>query len=438
MSEPAPASSEPVPPVPWSPFPAAPLPAPPSPTLRGPVRPAWAEIDLEAIRHNASVLAAAAAPASLCAVVKARGYGHGAVEVAAAAMAGGARQLAVALVEEGRELRAAGIAAPVLILSEPPADAMAEVVDAGLTPTVYTRPALEALVAAVRRPARRTRPYPVHIKVDTGLHRGGATPDDAVALAAAVAAEPALHLEGFWTHFAVADEPDRDFTGRQLDRFDAALGRLAEAGVTPGVRHAANSAGALWHPRARYDMVRCGIALYGLAPAPDGGPLPDLRPALSVRARVSYAKTVAAGEALSYGLRYTVSEDSVVATVPLGYADGVPRRLSAAGGQVLVGGRRRPMAGTVTMDQLLVDCGPGAAVRAGDEVVLIGAQGDESISAWEWAERVDTIAYEVVCGISGRVPRFYVGGPAGAPSGPLSAGSGSAGSGSDGSWPAGA
>ena len=400
---------------------ARPVPAP------GPdIRPAWAEIDLDAIRHNASVLAAAAAPAELCAVVKAGGYGHGAVEVAAAALAGGARRLAVALVEEGRELRAAGIDAPVLVLSEPPPAAMADIVDAALTPTVYTRPALAALTAALRRPSLRARaggrPYPVHVKVDTGMHRVGAATDGAVALAAEVAAEPALRLEGFWTHFAVADEPGRDFTAVQLDRFEDALARLAAAGVTPEVRHAANSAGALWHPRARYDMVRCGITLYGLAPAPGAGPLPDLRPALSIRARVSYAKTVPAGEALSYGLRYAVAEDSVVATVPLGYADGVPRRLSAAGGQVLVGGHRRPMAGTVTMDQLLVDCGPAAEVRAGDEVVLIGAQGGESISAWDWAEAVDTIAYEVVCGISGRVPRVYVGGPAGRPERPWPAG----------------
>ena len=396
------------------------IPAPiPSPQPAGPVRPAWAEIDLDAIAHNASVLAAAVAPARLCAVVKAGGYGHGAVEVASAALAGGASHLAVALVEEGRELRAAGIDAPVLVLSEPPAPAMADIVGAGLTPTVYTRAGLAALADAVRRSGRRSRPgggpYPVHVKVDTGMHRVGAAADEAVALAAAVAADPALGLEGFWTHFAVADEPDRDFTDLQADRFDAALDRLAASGVTPALRHAANSAGALWHPRARYDMVRCGIALYGLAPAPAAGPLPDLRPALSLRARVSFAKTVAAGERLSYGLRYAVPEDSVIATVPLGYADGVPRRLSADGGQVLIGGHRRPMAGTVTMDQLLVDCGPGAEVRAGDEVVLIGAQGQEAISAWDWAERVGSIAYEVVCGISGRVRRVYLGGPTGRP-----------------------
>jgi alanine racemase len=373
------------------------------------VRPAWAEVDLAAIRHNAAGLASRAAPAELCAVVKAGGYGHGAVEVARAALAGGAARLAVALVEEGRELRRSGITAPVLILSEPPADAMPEVVAARLTPTIYTRPGLAAIHAAAAAGTTARRPVPVHVKVDTGMHRVGAAPDEAVALAAAVAADPGLHLEGFWTHLAVSDEVDNPFNQTQFDRYEAALDRLAARGVRPVIRHASNSGGTLWHPRGRYDMVRCGIALYGLPPAARP-PVPELRAAMSLKARISYVKPVAAGERLSYGLRYEVPTDSVVATVPLGYADGVPRRLSARGGQVLIGGRRRPLAGTVTMDQILVDCGPGAAVAAGDEVVLIGRQGDELIGAWEWATATETIAYEVVCGISGRVPRVYVDG----------------------------
>jgi alanine racemase len=376
------------------------------------VRPAWAEIDLAAIRHNASVLASLAAPARLCAVVKAGGYGHGAAEVARAALSGGATWLAVALVEEGRELRAAGVVAPVLILSEPPAEAMVEVVAAGLTPTIYTHDGLEALRRAVDD-AGVGQPAPVHVKVDTGMHRVGAVPEEAVRLAAEVAADRRLELEGFWTHLAVSDEIGDPFSDSQFDRYEAALTRLAELGIRPRIRHASNSGGALWHPRGRYDMVRCGIALYGLSPASPGSTglvLPDLRPAMSLKARVSFAKEVAAGERLSYGLRYQLPADSVVATVPLGYADGVPRRLSAAGGQVLIGGRRRPLAGTVTMDQVLVDCGPAAEVRPGDEVVLIGRQGGASIEAWDWADRTETIAYEVVCGISGRVPRVYIDG----------------------------
>jgi len=379
------------------------------------------EVDLAAIRDNARLLAEEAAPARLCAVVKAGGYGHGAVPVAQAALDGGAAWLAVALVEEGRELRAAGIDAPVLLLSEPTPSSMADVVALRLTPTIYTTAGLDALAAAA---ADSPTPYPVHVKIDTGMHRVGAAPEAAVALAAAVAsgARPGLVLEGFWTHFAVSDETDNPYTDGQLDRFDAALADLARAGVAPGIRHAANSAGALWHPRSRYDLVRCGISLYGLSPSAAGterAAVSRLRPAMSVKARVSYVKEVAAGERLSYGLRYRLAADSVVATVPLGYADGVTRSLSARGGQVLIGGRRRAIAGTVTMDQITVDCGPGAGVGCGDEVVFLGRQGDEVLTAWEWAERTGTIAYEVVCGISGRVPRVYLDGAGRDPGGPV-------------------
>lgn len=378
------------------------------------LRPAWAEVDLGAIRRNAATLASVAAPAALCAVVKAGGYGHGAVEVATAALEGGATWLAVALVEEGRELRSAGITTPVLVLSEPAQEAMDEVVVSGLTPTVYTGDGLDALRKAVAA-HRSASPFPLHIKVDTGMHRVGATEADALALAVAAAADPALRLEGLWTHLAVSEDVDHSHNHLQLDRFDAAAARLAEAGLSPPMFHAANSGGTLWHPRARYGMVRCGIALYGLAPAPDGPAAPPLEPAMALKARVSFVKEVEAGERLSYGLRYRVDPRSVVATVPLGYADGVTRSLSERGGQVLIGGRRRPISGTVTMDQILVDCGPGADVAAGDEVVLLGSQGDETIGAWEWASATGTIAYEVVCGISGRVPRVYTGGgwPAG-------------------------
>jgi alanine racemase len=374
-----------------------------------PLRPAWAEIDLAAIRGNARLLSDLVAPAKLCAVVKAWAYGHGPVRAARAALAGGADWLGVALVEEGRQLRAAGVTSPVLLLSEPSAGAMTEVVRSGLTPTLYTISGMEALVAAVRF-APDPVPVPVHVKVDTGMHRVGASPDEAVALALEVAGRPELEIEGLWTHFAVADEPASPFTGRQLARFLAVAERLGDLGVRPPILHAANSAGAMFHPDARLDMVRCGVALYGLAPSgevADLAPCDRLEPALSLRARVSFVKEVDAGEGISYGLRYQAPARTVVATVPLGYADGVTRRLSETGGQVLIGGRRHPIAGTVTMDQILVDCGPGADVAVGDVVVLVGRQGAEHIGAWEWAERTGTIAYEVVCGVSARVPRIY-------------------------------
>ena len=370
------------------------------------LRPVWAEVDLAAIRHNAATLARAANPARLCAVVKAGGYGHGPVRAAEAAMAGGATWLAVALVEEGVALRDAGITEPVLLLSEPPVEAWPEVVARDLTGTVYSQRALEAAAKAVASSARAD-PLPVHVKVDTGMHRVGAAPDDAVAIALAVSQQPELALDGMWTHFAVADEPANPYTGAQLDRFRTTVERLTGQGVHPTLLHACNSAGTVTQPAAHLDMVRCGIALYGLAPAPELAGALDLRPAMSLKARVSYVKELDAGERVSYGLIYELAERSVLATVPIGYADGVPRRLADVGGEVLIGGRRRPIAGRVTMDQLVVDCGRDQ-VAPGDEVVLLGRQGDDAIGAWEWAERLDTIAYEIVCGVSGRVPRVWL------------------------------
>ena len=369
------------------------------------VRFTWAEIDGAAITANARVLKARAGRAQLLAVVKAFGYGHGAVGAAEAALAGGATWLGVALVEEGEALRRGGITAPLLVLSEPRPSAMGAVVASGLRPTIYTE---EGVEAAAKAAAGLPAPLPVHVKVDTGMHRVGATPDDAVTLARAVAGCPELHLEGLFTHFAVADEPKRaDHTAGQLAGLREVAARLAETGVRPDLLHAANSAGLLAHPDSHLDLVRCGIALYGLAPAPALAGLADLRPALSLKAEISFVKPLAAGAAVSYGLRWTTPAATVVATVPIGYADGVPRSYGARGGQVLVGGRRCPVVGTVTMDQLVVDCGPGSTVRRGDECVLIGRQGDEEVTAWEWAERVGTIAYEVVCGLSSRVPRLW-------------------------------
>ena len=371
------------------------------------LRPAWAEVDRAAIRHNTRLLVDRVAPAQVCAVVKAHGYGHGPVQVAEAALRAGATWLGVALVEEGAHLRAAGqFTEPILLLSEPPSPQMDDVVAHGLTPTLYTPAAVDAAAKAVAASARR-EPLPVHVKVDSGMHRVGATPEAAVRLALAVHDSPELRLEGLWTHLAVADEPDHPFTTTQVQRFDAVVEELAAHGVRPQLLHAANSAAALTRPDARYDMVRCGIALYGLIPSPQLGGVADLHPALALKARVALVKRVDAGEAVSYGLRYRLDKVSYVVTVPIGYADGVPRRLGAVGGEVLIGGRRRPIAGTVTMDQITVDCGDDDTVVAGDEVVLLGRQGDEEISAWDWATRLDTIAYEIVSGISRRVPLDY-------------------------------
>lgn len=380
--------------------------------VEGRTRPAWAEIDLDAVRANVGVLRQVAAPAALCAVVKADAYGHGAVPVARAAIEAGAAGVAVAIVDEGVELREHGVTAPVLVLSEAVAEAAEAVARAGLTATVASATGLQALAAAARRVGTRV---PVHLKVDTGMHRLGVAPEAAAALAGAVASESALRLEAVWTHLAVADgvtAEDRSFTALQLERFDKVLAGLPGR---PPVRHAANTAGALAWPEARYDMVRCGIGIYGLPPsaamgsAATGTGLTRLRPALSLKARVAAVRELDAGERPSYGRLRPLAERSVVATVPLGYADGVRRALFIAGGEVLVGGVRRPLAGMVSMDQLVVDCGPGSAVAPGDEMVLIGTQGGEAVTAMEWAGRLGTVGYEVLCAISPRVHRVYTG-----------------------------
>ncbi len=374
-------------------------------------RPAWAEVDLGAVAANVRALCGVAAPAALCAVVKADGYGHGAVAVARAALGAGASWLAVAMAGEAVALRSEGIDAPVLVLAEPSPGEHDTVVALGLRASVYTPGGIEGLAQAVARAG--AAPLPVHLKVDTGMHRVGAAPTDALALAMAVAEHPELVLEGLWTHCAVADEPAHPFTTVQASRFAAVVEELAAAGVRPTIVHAANSAATLDRPELRLDLVRCGITVYGLDPSPALGGRVALRPALRLAARVSLVRTVAAGDGLSYGLRHRCAHDSVIATVPLGYADGVTRRLSEVGAEVLIGGRRRRIVGTITMDQLLVDCGPpgdpdATQVQPGDEVVLIGEQGDQRVGAGEWAERLGTIAYEVVCAISPRVPRRYL------------------------------
>jgi len=371
------------------------------------LRPVWGEIDLDAVRANTRVLAQLARPASLLAVVKADGYGHGAVPVARAVLDAGATWLGVALVEEGAALRDGGVDAPIRVLSEPAPAAAGAVVAYRLTPVVYTPAAIEALAKAVVDAGGDT-PLPVHLKVDTGMHRAGCTVEDALGLVDAIGARPELTLEGICTHFAVADEPDHPYTTDQVARFDALLDDLDHAGTRPPVVHAANSAALLAGPSAHYDLVRVGIALYGVPPADALADRVKLRPVLSLRAQVAHVKELPAGSRVSYGLRYELGRAGRIATVPVGYADGVPRNLGLVGGEVLVRGRRFPVAGTVTMDQLMVDVGD-AQVEVGDDVVLLGRQGDEEITAGEWARRLGTIAYEIVTGIGPRVPRRYVG-----------------------------
>jgi alanine racemase len=384
---------------------------------QGRSRPAWAEIDLAAITHNASVLAQLVRPAQLCAVVKAHGYGHGAPVVAKAALAGGARSLAVALVDEGVELRQHDVPGPILLLSECGADAVDTAMAHGLTPTLYSREGVEQFARAARTLGQRTA---VHVKVDTGMHRVGAPPAEVPALVQAVKDEPLLRLEGLWTHLPVADgesDDDRAFTLGQLDTFDLLVAGLAREGMAAEILHAANTAGAVAFPSSRYDMVRCGIGLYGHLPgaavtaAFEGAGGATLVPAMSLKAQVVSVRTLEEGERPSYGRLRPLPRRSQVATVPIGYADGVPRALFAPGYAVLIGGVRRPLAGMVTMDQIVVDCADDTSVRPGDEVVLLGHQGDQVITADDWAALLGTISYEVLCGVGPRMPRLLVNAP---------------------------
>jgi len=338
--------------------------------------------------------------------VKADGYGHGAVAVSWAVLDAGASALGVALVEEGARLRAAGIDAPIMVLSEPVPDSADTVVQQQLTPVVYTGSAIEALAKAAAS-NDETVSLPVHLKIDTGMHRVGCRPADALELARQIRQHPELTLAGTLTHLAVADEPDNPYTRDQLNAFAQVLDEFRENGIDPGVVHACNTAGTLAFEDGHHDLVRVGIGLYGVAPVPALADVVALQPALAVKAQVSFVKELPAGARISYGLRYETPRATRIATIPIGYADGVPRALGHNGGEVLVHGQRCPIAGTVTMDQLMVDIGE-LPVQVGDEVVLLGRQGDNEVRAEEWAERVGTIPYEIVCGIGPRVPRRYV------------------------------
>jgi alanine racemase len=365
---------------------------------------AEASVELGAITRNIAALRAHVAPAALMAVVKADGYGHGAVPAALAAVRGGAGWLGVVHVAEALELRAGGLKEPILCLMAVPdhdhAEAIAAEVDLAAGSAGMVR-RLAAAAAAAGRPAR------VHLKVDSGLSRGGATAADwPSVLAAAGAAQAAgdLTVVGLWSHFASADDPGNPSIAAQLAAFADALAAAERAGITPQVRHIANTAAALDVPAAHYDLVRVGGGGYGLATLP-GGPPAWLRPAMTLRARLALVKRVPAGTGVSYGHRYTTTRETTLGLVPLGYADGIPR---AGIGLPLVSarGRRWTIAGTVCMDQFMVDFGD-EPVAEGDEVVIFGPGDDGEPTAQEWGDALGTISYEIVTGISGRVPRSH-------------------------------
>ncbi|MGD9368874.1 MAG: alanine racemase [Desulfobacteraceae bacterium] len=373
----------------------------------------WAEIDLGAIAHNVRELRRITDPnAQLLIAVKANGYGHGAVEVARTALDHGADQLGVARLEEGVALRRAGIDAPILVMGFTPAEKADQLIEHNLMPAVYSMKNAANLAAAAKA---MNRTLTFHIKVDSGMGRlgvpcrdlrlddSGRAGDDITAMTRL----SGLELQGVFTHFATADHADKDFARLQFCRFERLLADLSSAGVTVPVRHAANSAAIIDMPETHLDMVRAGISVYGLYPSADvdQGRI-DLRPALQLKARIIHLKRVPAGTKISYGGTYETTAPATIATVPVGYGDGYSRLLSNRG-QMLVGGKRAPIVGRVCMDLTMLNVSHIEAAAMGDEVVLIGCQGDERISADEVAAQLDTINYEVVTALMARVPRVY-------------------------------
>jgi alanine racemase len=338
------------------------------------------------------------------AVVKANAYGHGDVPVARACLDAGATRFGVALVEEGVRLREAGLDQPILVLVETTPEAAKALIEYAITPSVFTRAGAEALSDAATAAGATIR---VHVCVDTGMHREGAPLEGAVDFVAGVAKLPGLEAEGLWSHFAVADEADHPFTQTQLERFTELCAAVARHGIDIPIRHVGNSVAAICGGETQFDLVRMGLAIYGLYPAPWLRAHIDLEPAMRVVSVVGATRRIGRGEGVSYGHDYIADRDTTIASVLIGYADGYPRRLGGRA-DVLLGGRRRKLAGRVTMDQIMVDCSDDD-VAVGDEVVCLGPQGAERIPAEELADIAGTINYEIVCGISARVPRVHYG-----------------------------
>jgi len=375
-----------------------------SEALSGSGRPTTARIDLNALSHNFREAMRRAAGRKILAVVKAGAYGHGAVPVSRHLLGMGASMLGVALVEEGKELRAAGIEAPVLVMGGVVPGQAEAIVSLGLTPVVFTRTFGRALSEAARR---RGTKVPVHVKIDTGMGRIGVPPEAAPALIEELRSFDGIEVEGLMMHFAEADLKDKRFAAEQVARFEDLLKKLADKGIEVPLRHAANSAAVLDYERALFTMVRPGLMLYGYNPLEGDQSGAGLRPVLSLVTHIAFLKKVPAGTPISYGRTFVTGRESLIATILIGYADGYNRGLSNKG-QALVRGRRVPVTGRVCMDMCMLDVTDVPGVSEGDEVVLIGQQGSERITADEIAQATGTIAYEVLCGISSRVPRITI------------------------------
>jgi alanine racemase len=368
---------------------------------------AWTEIDTGAIGRNVGRLRALLpVGCRFMAVVKADAYGHGAELAARAALSAGADALGVATVEEAAVLHDAGVSAPIHLLAENPPSTAVDVVRMGLVPSVAGR---EAAIALSRASESFGRQVPFHLAVDTGMNRMGVPAEDVADLLTSFIGLPGLSLAGVSTHFATAEiSGDWDFE-QQMERFTVALSGVREAGFDPGVVHAANSAATILHPESHFSMVRCGIAIYGLHPGEDTRDRIGLEPAMSVRARVAAVRRIGMGDGVSYGFTWRAAGPATIATIPLGYADGLHRTLSDSM-QVLVGGRSCRQVGRICMDQTMVEIPRGLDVDPGDAVVVVGEQGGEAIPLDELAETAGTINYEMACAFGMRLERIE-GGP---------------------------
>ncbi|MDR2471585.1 MAG: alanine racemase [Treponema sp.] len=374
-------------------------------------------IHLDHLRHNIALVREHTGR-RICMPVKAGAYGHGALPAARTALAAGVEYLAVATVPEGEELRKGGIAAPILLLSIPLPEEIPALAAAGLEPLAGDEEYIDALEKAAANPRRADlsgaeksglsgRKLPVHLKIDTGMGRIGCGPGEAAALASRIAGSKSLRLAGIATHLAASDstlESDAAYTEKQLDAFRSAVESVRARGVDPGVVHAANTGGVCFYPGAWFDMVRPGILLYGYAPEdPRGRPALGVQPLMELESRLSFIKEVKKGRTVSYGRTWTAGEDTLLGTIPAGYADGLSRGLGN-NWSVLAGGTERPLAGRICMDQCMIDLGRDSDARRWDPVTIFGGR----IHAGIMAERLGTIPYEVTCAVSGRVPRVYV------------------------------
>jgi alanine racemase len=364
-------------------------------------------IRLDRLRSNiAAVRAKVGSGVRICVPVKADAYGHGAVRVAVAAIRSGATHLAVASVQEGVELRESGIVAPILLFSLPIPEELPDIVEHRIAPLV---PDIEFARAVADAAEAAGETLPVHLKIDTGMGRIGCRPEDAADFARAVAAMKALKIEGTATHLAVGDSTDQDdvdYTKRQLTAFRAALDSIRDAGIDPGIRHAAHSGGVALHPDSFFDMVRPGLLVYGYPPVEDRSDAVPVSPVMELDTSIVFLKRVRAGESISYGRQWTAERDTTVATLPVGYADGLPRRLS---GRIsaLIDGKKYPIVGRICMDQCMADLGDEPSIKRWDRVTIFGGD-PRGNSAADLARELGTIPYEITCGINKRVPRVYV------------------------------